>query len=221
MLSNATLSNNNKTITWVITNIPKGATAIITVLARATEVGTQVNNETIIYPDGHNMTVNCTIHVIGVDLAVVKTVDKPIHFVNDTVVWTITVSNARNGSAANNVSLKDILPAGFTFINSSAGNNYSNGVWTIGHMDPGDVKTLTINTRAPATNGTFTNEANVTCSEPEWNYDNNYDNATVLISLLPPPYKTVDNNRPLRDAVVTYNLTVTNVGEDVFDYWYY
>ena len=63
VLSNATLSNNNKTITWVITNIPKGATAIITVLARATEVGTQVNNETIIYPDGHNQTVNCTIEV--------------------------------------------------------------------------------------------------------------------------------------------------------------
>ena len=83
-------------------------------------------------------------------------------------------------------------------------------------MDVGDEETLTIVTRATAT-GNFTNEANVTCDEPEWDYDNNYDNATVTISLLPPPNKTADKNRTLLYENVTYNLTVTNVGEDVFD----
>jgi uncharacterized repeat protein (TIGR01451 family) len=212
VVSNATLSNNNKTITWVITNIPKGATAVITVLARATEFGTQLNNFTIVYPDGHNDTVNCTIEVEGVDLAVVKTVDNATHFVNDTVVWTITVSNADNATTATNVVLDDLLPAGFTFINSTAGSAYDSvsGVWTIGTMAPGASATLTIVSRAPTTNGTFTNEANVTCTEPEWNYDNNYDNATVTIALLPPPVKLVNDTKPFYHENVTYNLTIDN-----------
>ena len=191
-------------------NIPKGATAVIIVRARATEFGTQVNNETIIYPDGHNQTVNCTIEVQGVDLAVVKSVDKEVHFVNDTVVWTIRLSNARDGATATNIRLNDTLPAEFTYLSSSAtsGTFDSNTfVWSIPSMNAGASATLTIVTRATAT-GNFTNEANVTCDEPEWDYDNNYDNATVTISLLPPPNKTADKNRTLLYENVTYNLTV-------------
>ena len=215
VVSNATLSNNNKTITWVITNIPKGATAVITVKALATEFGTQLNNLTIVYPDGHNDTVNCTIYVDGVDLAVVKTVDNATHFVNDTVVWTIVVSNAPNATTATNVALKDLLPTGFALINSTAGNDYSNGIWNIGTLAPGEVKNLIIYSRATA-EGNFTNEANVTCKEPEWNYTNNYDNATATVSLLPPPIKVVNNTKPFYHENVTYNLTVVNNADYMF-----
>uniref|UniRef100_UPI00386EB501 hypothetical protein n=1 Tax=Methanobrevibacter sp. TaxID=66852 RepID=UPI00386EB501 len=215
VVRNATLSNNNKTITWVITNIPAGKTAVITVLARATEFGIQENNLTINYPDGHNKTVNWTIEVQGVDVSVVKTVDNATHFVNDTVVWTIVVSNAPNATTATNVALKDLLPTGFALINSTAGNDYSNGIWNIGTLAPGEVKNLIIYSRATA-EGNFTNEANVTCKEPEWNYTNNYDNATATVSLLPPPIKVVNNTKPFYHENVTYNLTVVNNADYMF-----
>ncbi|MBR3155326.1 MAG: DUF11 domain-containing protein, partial [Methanobrevibacter sp.] len=154
VVANATLSNNNKTITWVITDIPANSIAVIMVRARANAFGTQVNNETILYPDGHNQTVNCTIEVQGVDLSVNKSVDRYVHFVNDTVVWTIKVSNARNGTAATNIRLNDTLPAEFTYLSSNVtkGTFDSNTfVWTIESMDVGDEETLTIVTRATAT----------------------------------------------------------------------
>ena len=65
-------------------------------------------------------------------------------------------------------------------------------------------------------NGTFTNEANVVCSEPEWNYANNYDNATVVISNNPGHNKTANETRTLLNKTVEYYLTVTNVGEAMF-----
>jgi len=223
--SNATLlstvlSNDNKTITWEITDIPQGATAVIEVLTVATEFGTQVNNVTINYPDGSNRSVNATVEVVGVDVAVVKSVDQLYHSVNDTVVWTIAVTNADNSTAvATGVVLNDTLPAGFVLISATPSRgtyNATSNVWSIGNMTVGDSVTLTLVTRAPAVNGTFVNEAEVVCNEPEWNSLNNYDNATVVISLLPPPEKLVNNTRPFYHENVTYYLTVENIGDADF-----
>ncbi|WP_296786530.1 DUF11 domain-containing protein, partial [uncultured Methanobrevibacter sp.] len=107
------------------------------------------------------------------------------HFVDDTVVWTIVVSNAANGTNATNVVLKDTFPpAGFNIVGFTASEgttyNIGTGVWTIGDMANGTSVTLTITSIAKQ-KGTFTNHANVNCTEHEWNYANNYDNATVVV----------------------------------------
>ena len=85
-----------------------------------------------------NVTVPLTVVPI-VDVSVVKTVDNSSHFVDDIVVWTITVSNAANGTNATNVVLNDTFPpAGFNIVGFtvSEGTSYdvSTGVWTIGDM---------------------------------------------------------------------------------------
>ncbi|WP_292750273.1 Cna B-type domain-containing protein, partial [Methanobrevibacter sp.] len=207
----AIVSGNN--VTWVITNISAGTTAVIAVKAQANAVGIKVNNETIIYPDGSSDKVNATIEVQPiVDVAVVKSVDRPVSFVGDVVVWTVKVSNAFNGSTATNVRLSELLPDQFTFLRYEATKGtYENDIWTIGTMGNGTEETLTIYTRA-RTNGTFTNYVNVTCNETEWNYTNNYDNATVKI-IKTPPVKEVNNTKPFLHENVTYYLTVINNGD--------
>ena len=215
VVADATQSGNN--VTWVITNIDPNTTAVIEIEVRAHVLNTVINTEIVILPNGTNMTVSVPITVNPiVDVSVVKTVDNSTHFVDDTVVWTIVVSNAANGTNATNVVLKDTFPpAGFNIVGFTASEgttyNIGTGVWTIGDMANGTSVTLTITSTAKAV-GTFTNHANVNCTEHEWNYANNYDNATVVVFDIPDINKTVNNTTPFIYEYVLYNITITNVG---------
>ena len=199
-------------VTWIITDIDPDTPAIITILVRTYDIGNLTNNVTLIGPNGYNKTVNATVEVEPiVDVSVVKTVDKPEYFIGDIVVWTVKVANAFNGSTATNVKLNEALPSQFTLVNYTVTKGtYENDVWTIGTMGNGTEETLTLYTRAK-TNGTFTNYVNVTCNETEWNYTNNYDNATVNI-IKNIPIKEVNNSKPVYHENVTYYLTVVNPG---------
>ena len=131
---------NGQVVTWVITNIST-SNATITVRVRANATGQKLNNLTIRTPKGTNMTVNVTVNVDSrVDLSVNKTVEKEEYKVNETVVWTITVYNAGNGTNATNVLLKDILAGEVEFVSYTATNGtYDNGtgIWDIGFMGNG------------------------------------------------------------------------------------
>ena len=83
-------------------------------------------------------------------------------------------------------------------------------------MANGTSVTLTI-TSVAKQNGTFTNHANVNCTEHEWNYSNNYDNATVVVDSFP-INKTVSANETYYNSIVTFNLTVSNIGN--YTYYY-
>jgi len=218
MVQNATQKGNK--VTWVITDIAPNTTAVISIKVWVHVVNTLINNETMILPNGTNKTVSVPIEVQPiVDVSVVKTVDKPVHFVDDVVVWTITVSNAANGTNATDVVLKDTFPAGFKVVsyNATAGNyNVKTGVWNIGKMGNGTSVTLTITSIAKAV-GTFTNHANVTSNVTDWNYSNNYDNDTVVVFDIPDINKTVNNTTPYHKEYVLYNITITNVGNVTYD----
>ena len=218
-ITGAKLISENKDgqiITWVITNITPETHTVITVRVQANALGNLTNNLTIVGPNGTNKTVNCTITPRAiVDVSVNKTSDKAQCFVDDIVVWTVTVRNADNGTNATNVILTDILPSEFVFINWTATNgtyNNNTGKWTIGFMGNGTNATLTITSRAKKEAKKVTNIASVTCSEDEWNYTNNVDNASVEIIPLPDPVKTVNNATPYYHDVVFYNLTIINTG---------
>ena len=214
-----TTVNSKNNISWVIKNIKAHSTAIIEVLVKVNAVGNLTNDEIVVYPDGTEMIVNCTINPRPiVDVAVEKTVDKELHFIGDIVVWTIKVSNAYNGTNATDVAMGDILPAEFEFINSTAsigGYSDATGVWDIGFMGNGTEETLVIYSRAKAV-GTFVNIAKVTCNETDWNEDNNVDNATVTVLKNPDIGKTVNNTKPYHFEYVEYYLTITNT--EVIDY---
>ena len=172
-------------ITWKVTNIPAFTNATIIVKIQANALGNLTNNMTLIAPSGSNRTVNATITPVPItDVSVIKTVDDDEVFVGDIVVWTITVAVANNGSNATNVVLKDILPAEVEFIDASIGTYDSEtGILDLGFMENGTSVTFTITTRAKVVANNVTNNATVNCTEDEWNYTNNFDNATIDILL--------------------------------------
>ena len=210
------VENQGRLVTWNITNIPANTNATIIVRVYVNALGNLTNNMTLIAPSGDNRTVNATITpVTFTDVYVNKSVEKEEYFVGDIVIWTITVTNAYNGSNATNVNLSDILPAEVEFINASIGEyNNETGVLEIGFMENGTSVTFTITSRAKVVANNVTNNATVNCSEDEWDYTNNIDNATI--DIIPIPNKTANNTAPKFSEYVDYNLTIINVGGEAY-----
>jgi len=212
-------TRNGQTISWVLTNIST-SNAVITVKVRANAIGVENNTMIIRTPKGTNMSVNRSITVKPiVDVSVKKTSDKVEYFKDGIAIWTITVSNAANGTNATNVVLEDLLPSEFGFINYTATKgtyNKNTGIWTIGTMFNGTSEKLVIRSYAKVAPRTVTNVANVSCDEDEWDYINNIANRTVKIYDIPDLNKTVNNATPFYNDTVVYTLTIKNVGNATY-----
>ena len=80
------------------------------------------------------------------DLSLTKTVDDPSPNVGENVVYTLTITN--NGTAgATNVAVTDVVPAGMSFVTSSASQGtYDNNtsIWSVGDLPVGAIETLDI-----------------------------------------------------------------------------
>ena len=137
-----------QTVTWKLTNISTN-NATIVVRVKVNSLGNLTNNLTVVGPNGSNRTVNCTIAPMPiVDLSVNITSDKVEYFVDDVAVWTITVTNAANGTNASNIKLIELLPDEFEYMYCDApeGTTYNEttGVWTIPNLANGTNITLEI-----------------------------------------------------------------------------
>ncbi|QTE24152.1 DUF11 domain-containing protein [Polaribacter cellanae] len=79
------------------------------------------------------------------DIVVEKKVNNTTPEENDTVNWTVSVEN-KGVTNATNVKLTDLLPAGVSYVSHTVNGTYvpSSGLWTIGSLSVGQVKTLNI-----------------------------------------------------------------------------
>jgi uncharacterized repeat protein (TIGR01451 family) len=80
------------------------------------------------------------------DLSLTKSIDNDFPKETDTIVYTLTVTDS-GPDAASGVKVKDLLPAGLTFVSaSSTQGTYvsSTGIWTVGAIVNGATKNLTI-----------------------------------------------------------------------------
>ena len=208
-------NQNVQVITWVLTNVTKGS-AVITVRVKVSALGNLTNNLTVIGPRGNETMVNCTVYPVPiVDISVNITSDKDEYFVDDIAIWTITVSNAGNGTNATNVTLKDFFPgSNFEFINCTLANGtvFTGDTWYIGNLANGTNVTFTVYSRAKHEGDDINHAVTVSCNETEWNKTNN--DANKLVDVLPYPVKTVNNDTPYYHEEVEYNLTVVNTGAD-------
>lgn len=101
-----------------------------------------------------------------VDLSVNKTMGGGNNNNGDTVTYTVTVTNSGSATLnATGVVVRDLLPAGLSFVSASGFGSYNSGTgdWTVGSVPIGTTRTLTINATITAAAGTtITNIAQVT-----------------------------------------------------------
>ncbi len=205
--------------TWTIGSMANGASATLTILARVT-VHTPVNNVASVTSTTYdavaaNDSAAAAIDVPDADLTIAKTVDDATPPLGSDVTFTVTVANAGPDAAAG-VSVTDALPAGLTYVSSTASaGSYSNvtGVWTIGALANGATATLDITATVNSTNA-ITNTATVSSSTNDPSGPNSASATVDVPQADLVVTKGVDDPTPALGTNVTFTIVVTNNGPD-------
>ena len=98
-----------------------------------------------------------------IDLSLTQTATPLQASAGTNVSYTIAIQNTGD-TAASNVTVKDILPAGLTYVGSTAATgsyNNATGIWTIGNLTAGGSSNLVINTTVNTITSTMINFAQV------------------------------------------------------------
>jgi uncharacterized repeat protein (TIGR01451 family) len=159
------------------------------------------------------------------DLSLQKSVNDPSPDVGENIVYTLTITNSGTAGATN-VDVRDVVPAGTSFVSSTASQgSYSSAtsIWTVGDLPVGAVETLdiTVTVLAP---GVILNTGEITASDqpdPDSTPNNgnpaedDQDSASATptqidLSLT----KDVDDTTPNRNQNIVFTLTVQNGGPD-------
>jgi uncharacterized repeat protein (TIGR01451 family) len=150
------------------------------------------------------------------DLALTKVVDNAAPLVGQQVTFTLTLRN--NGpSDATGVAVKDVLPAGLSYVSSTASQgsyDSSSGVWTVGPLAVGGVVTLKVTALVTAA-GSITNLADVSAhDDPDPDSTNDHGSATVNARAVADLTlsKTVDDVTPVWNSQVTFTISLHNSG---------
>ncbi|WP_334056460.1 isopeptide-forming domain-containing fimbrial protein [Polaribacter sp. P097] len=216
---------------WIIGTIANGTTQTLNISA-SVDAGTGANQTTITNtttaaigdqsdPTTSGDVLSASINVNSVDLITVKTVDNASPNINDTVKYSIAVSNSGPNSA-NNVSLTDVLPAGITYVsdNSAGAYNVTTGVWTIGTVSNRQTKVLEITATVDSDQGgnAITNTTTLATGD-EADSDNSTDvlSATINVTssnLITKKSITTSsgNGASFEGEVITYTISVLNDG---------
>ncbi|MEQ9399291.1 MAG: hypothetical protein RJQ04_08965, partial [Longimicrobiales bacterium] len=216
----------NGTGLWTVGSLANGASASLTLVAMATAApGTTVTNTAALSShdqadtNAANNSASAAITVTSVDLAVTKTVDDAAPQSGQSVTFTIGVANS-GPSAATNVALTDVLPAGLSFGSATPSQgNYDDGtgVWTVGTLSNGGSATLSLLANVSAAPGaSLTNTASLSAhDQSDSNAANNSASASLTVKAVDLALaKTVDVAAPIAGGQVVFTVTLTNNGPD-------
>lgn len=229
-------SYNSGTGIWSVGSVAASGSATLQIVAQVASAGSKTNTAQVSAADqtdadstpangNANEDDQASVVVLpqASDLSLAKVVNTSTPTVGQNVTFTLTLSNA-GPTAATGVMVRDQLPAGLTFVSSTASHgSYSNatGVWNVGTVAASASATLQI-VATVATVGDKTNTAQVSAADqtdPDSTPNNSIptedDQASVVVSpqaadlsLL----KTVDNASPMIGQLVLFTLTVSNAG---------
>ncbi len=209
---------------WYIGDLANGSTATLTIVARIAYSGiienvvivTGKGNDTNITNNKDNITpLNATAHV---DLAINKTVNVTIGFVNvtDLVKFTIVAQNIGNFNATGVYVLEELDShlGDYTYVATSG--TYDGHKWDIGFLNAGTNATLNITARVIKA-GNFTNYVVIKGNDIDNNESNNNDtipNITALpiIDLEITKEVNVTNNTVFYGDTIRFTITVRNNG---------
>ncbi|HEY5839575.1 MAG TPA: lamin tail domain-containing protein, partial [Pyrinomonadaceae bacterium] len=160
------------------------------------------------------------------DLSLSKSANDATPNVGQQVTFTITVSNA-GPYAATGVLVKDVLPAGLTYVSDDGSGSYTSGtgIWNVGTVNAGASATLHITALVTSTAVSgVTNTAEITGSDqfdPDSTVNNNNagedDQASATVTAKSADLsltKTVDDASPNVSQDVTFTVTLSNGGPD-------
>ncbi|WP_157671853.1 DUF11 domain-containing protein [Desulfuromonas soudanensis] len=208
---------------WSIGALDAGTTAALT-LTVTVDIGvsgvlTNTASLTALSPTDvvpANNSASVTLTVGGADLALSKSVSKAIVTSGENVVFNLSLRNY-GPLEATNVVIRDLLPAGLTYVSHSGSGSYlpGSGDWTLASVPAGTITTLAITaTVTGAAGSSHVNTATVlSSSRPDPVASNNAASATVTIGTVDLAVSiTVSNSTPAVGDVVTYTVRVTNNG---------
>ena len=175
--------------------------------------------------EGEDDQASVTFNTQIADLSLVKTVDNSTPGANDSINFTLTLSND-GPNTATDVVVSDLLPAGLRFVsaNPSVGTyNATNGLWTVPSVPVGAAVTLQI-ASALTSSAQITNTAEIV-SAVQFDIDstpgNNVATEDDISSVVIDPQVvdisvagSVNNATPLEGETIQIVFTATNVGPD-------
>ena len=153
------------------------------------------------------------------DLSVTKSVDNDVPNEGDTIVYTITVSNA-GPDTATNVEVTDQLPDGVTYVSDDGGGDYDSGtgVWDVGDVANGGSATLDITATVDAGTGgdTIINDAEVTAvDQADPNPGNEQGSVAITVRLQGADLSVTPTDSPdpvMPGGQLIYTISVNNKG---------
>ena len=202
---------------WNIGSVNVGKTVTLNITTIPNELGNIVNDVKVGAAEyDWNMSNNHDSDEIDVrpvaDLSIEKLVDRQSPKYGETVMWTLIVKN--NGpNKAHNVIVEDMLPEGLKFVKSNG--DYSKGIWRVGNLDVGEVKSLKITCKVTST-GDFVNIVSAKSDELDLNESNNKANSSIHVASaadLSITKLASKYNYRVGD-VVEYEIEVVNNGPD-------
>jgi uncharacterized repeat protein (TIGR01451 family) len=173
-------------------DLEPGANRVFTLNATVADsaTGTLVNTARVTW-SGEPLQATAQVRVQPVvDLAFTKSVTPTSLQVGGVATFTMTVTNT-GPSAASNVVVSDPLPAGLTYVSSTASQgtaSFANNTLTanLGSLARGSSATVTVRVTAPSV-GRYTNTATVGAAETETTLENNRASATLEVTAAPIP----------------------------------
>jgi uncharacterized repeat protein (TIGR01451 family) len=211
---------------WSVGNVNLSTAQTLTILATVTGPNPATNAATIAHADQFDpISANNSASVLVVpqqaDLAVTKTVSNATPNVDDTITYTITLTN--NGpdtstNAATGIRVTEPLPIGLVFVSATPSQGAfdpTTGVWNVGTVNASTSQSLVI--LAKVVSPTPTTDT-VTISQAD-QFDPNPGNNTATAVETPQQSdlvltKTVDKPAPNVGDNITYTITVANNGPD-------
>ncbi len=204
---------------WNIGNMANGASETLQLTATVNTSGPYSNTAIITgsqpdpFPDDNDSTA-ITYPIPVADLKVEKLVNDIKPNIGDTVNFTIQAINL-GPSTATGITVSDILPTGYTFINASPSKGiWSSPNWTMDSLILGDTQSVVISARV-LSSGDYNNVASITGNEEDPDTLNNITNRTLTPQLadLSIEISASDTNVFVRDIVTIY-VTLKNDGPD-------
>lgn len=221
-ISHSTTAGTYNQAQWTLNSLASGASETLTIVALVNPLGNYANTASVVLVNefdpniSNNTSTSTPIPIPNADLSVVKTVDIQTPNVGNTITFTIVATN--NGPVnATGVIVNDLLPAGYTFISSTApaGTSYNNstGVWNIGNLDNGLSRTITMLVQVNP-NGPYTNIATILGNQFDNNLNNNSSISSPTVGQTADlvVVKTVNNSAPQVGQNVTFTIAVNNNG---------